>query len=223
MKSACYQSEFPPQRSTWIVSLQVLLAIAVFATGNASVAWGQSGARPPRLQSLVNDAVAQLQLSYRHDPAERQARYEEIGRAIDAWKKSARGPIDNERLAEWLRESMRASMPGSRTPLPSLPQFAPLASPTEGIPLPKEPPAASTKEVHEPVVAEPAERAQSTLIEPHATNDEPTRPLETVIEAPATASSSVLARPASDVAAPVGPIEDDPFRDDPLPDDHDNR
>jgi len=114
------------RRST-VMSVCAVAAVCVAALGFAPQARAQTQPQTQpsssRLQPLVNEAVAQLQLSYRHDRAERQQRYEEIGQAIATWNKSARGPAENEQLAEWLRAVMRASMPGSKERLPPQPVF----------------------------------------------------------------------------------------------------
>jgi hypothetical protein len=76
-----------------------------------------------RLQVLVNDAAWQVQLSYRSDATERNRRREQIELTIAAWQAAARNKLNDERLAEWLRGTIRSSMPGSREALPALPEF----------------------------------------------------------------------------------------------------
>lgn len=78
---------------------------------------------PARLQPLVNDAVAQLQLSFRHHRAEQLQRYEELREVVEAWQASPRTDANNRLLEDWLRAAIRSSMPGARTALPPRPQF----------------------------------------------------------------------------------------------------
>jgi hypothetical protein len=78
---------------------------------------------PSRLQSLVNDTAAQLQIAYRHNAPERRARYEQLSRAVAAWKAAPRSEENDRMLTDWLRTAIRRSMPGSREPLPPSPAF----------------------------------------------------------------------------------------------------
>jgi hypothetical protein len=95
------------------------IAIPAAAQSNGSVA---------RLQALVNDAAAQFLLAYRHDPAERERRFDELTLAIVRWNQSAHTEADNTALADWLREAMRSSMPGSVEALQPAPKFQPAAA-----------------------------------------------------------------------------------------------
>jgi hypothetical protein len=83
----------------------------------------QANTSASELQSLVNDTAKQLRLSYRHNLTESQARYEQLRRAIEAWKAAARSDANNRLLAGWLRHAMRNSMPGSHEPLLAIPEF----------------------------------------------------------------------------------------------------
>ncbi len=78
---------------------------------------------PSELQSLVNDTAKQLHLSYRHNLTESHARHEQVRLAIAAWKAAPRNNANNQLLAQWLRQAIRNSMPGSHVPLPAIPKF----------------------------------------------------------------------------------------------------
>jgi hypothetical protein len=186
----------------------------------ATPAWGQTS--PARLQSLVNDAAVQLQLSYRHDPLERGHRHDELGRAISAWNKSARTAADNERLAEWLRQAMQVSMPGSREALPPMPEFPISKPPAEVIPLPVRPPASTTIN-KQPTAKMPTPAAESTAVESTPSASAPVRAEqaagETAMEK-VEKSDSLPGIPngrPSATESPIDPVDGDPFRDDPLP------
>jgi hypothetical protein len=88
---------------------------------------GIAGAAAPaadKLQLLVNDTAAQLQLAYRQHPDERARRKEQLTAAVAAWRAAPRSEANNERLATWLRAAILSSMPGSQEPLPAVPGFA---------------------------------------------------------------------------------------------------
>jgi hypothetical protein len=148
------------------------------------------------LQALVNDAAAQLQLSYRQDPLERKRRHEELGRAIEAWNKSARGAAENERLAEWLRRMMQASMPGSHDELPALPEFARPTPPKETAP------------AIAPATASPATPSGSGSEAPKGGTAEETKSRAD--------DDPFRDDPIQDVPTHKAAVPDDPFRDDPL-------
>jgi hypothetical protein len=101
--------------STLILAALVWLipAISSAATGSAD-----------KLQILVNDTAAQLQLAYRRHPDERIRRQEQLTAAVAAWRVAPRSEANNERLAHWLRAAILSSMPGSQDPLPAVPSFA---------------------------------------------------------------------------------------------------
>lgn len=101
----------------------LMLAVILLAGNTTALATAQSGSRS-QLQSLVTDTAYQLELSYRFNVTELEKRRDEVSRAIEAWNKSPRSEKENQQLADWLRSAIRASMPGSRAELPSLPEFA---------------------------------------------------------------------------------------------------
>jgi hypothetical protein len=79
---------------------------------------------PARLQTLLNDTVAQLQLAYRHNVPEQRRRYDELAQVVAAWREAPRNDANNRLLEDWLRAVIRSSMPGSQESLPPAPQFA---------------------------------------------------------------------------------------------------
>ena len=86
-----------------------------------------AGAAAPaadKLQVLVNETAAQLQLAYRQHPDERARRREQLAAVVAAWRAAPRSEANNERLATWLRAAILSSMPGSKEPLPAVPSFA---------------------------------------------------------------------------------------------------
>jgi hypothetical protein len=97
----------------------VLGAVAWLLPGAAGVAAGTAD----KLQSLVNDTVAQVQIAYRQHPDERERRREQLAAVIAAWRAAPRSEVNNERLAKWLRAAILSSMPGSQEPLPAAPGF----------------------------------------------------------------------------------------------------
>jgi hypothetical protein len=107
-------------RVHWCFATLVLMTMASLSPAIA-------GAAPPatdKLQLLVNDVAAQLQLAYRQHPDERARRQEQLTAAVAAWRAAPRNEANNERLAAWLREAILSSMPGSTEPLPAVPSFA---------------------------------------------------------------------------------------------------
>src|SRR4051812_18884336 len=72
---------------------------------------GAAGGANDKLQILVNDAAAQLQLAYRQHPDERARRQEQLTAAIAAWRAAPRSEANNEQLANWLRTTILNSMP----------------------------------------------------------------------------------------------------------------
>jgi len=83
----------------------------------------QVAAPADRLPTLVGEAAAQFQLAYRLRPAEGQHRHEQLNAVVAAWRAAPRTEANNERLSNWLRAAIRASMPGSREALPPMPTF----------------------------------------------------------------------------------------------------
>jgi hypothetical protein len=94
-----------------VFALSVVPAVAV------------SKGKPNRLQSYLDDAVAQIELAYRQQPEERDRRQREIAAVIASWRAAPRSEENNERLRAWLRSAIASSMPGSDESLPRAPQF----------------------------------------------------------------------------------------------------
>jgi hypothetical protein len=82
-----------------------------------------SAAPKNKLQSLVNETVAQVQLAYRQHPAEQKLRRAQLEATLAAWRSAERSEANNALLATWLHAAMQHSMPGSREPLPPTPTF----------------------------------------------------------------------------------------------------
>src|SRR6476660_1067163 len=91
----CVMDQITRQR----VALLILAGMSWFTRGNA-------GAKAPaadKLQLLVNDTAAQLQLAYRQHPDEKARRKEQLTAAVAAWRAAPRSEANNEQLATWLR------------------------------------------------------------------------------------------------------------------------
>jgi hypothetical protein len=101
-------------------ALLVLSVIAWLMPGAAGVAAGTAD----KLQSLVNDTAAQVQIAYRQHPDQRERRQEQLAAVVAAWRMAPRSEANNEKLAAWLRAAILSSMPGSQEPLPAAPSFA---------------------------------------------------------------------------------------------------
>src|SRR4051812_27589120 len=97
-----------------------LVAIAAMIPATGALAAGSS----EKLQALVNDTSAQIDLAYRQRPAERDARQKQLAEAVKSWRAAERNETNNERLASWLRATILSSMPGSQEPIPAAPSFA---------------------------------------------------------------------------------------------------
>jgi hypothetical protein len=142
-----------------------------------ATAWlmpGIVGAAAPaadKLQVLVNDTAAQLQLAYRQRPDERARRQEQLTAVVAAWRAAPRNEANNERLATWLRAAIVSSMPGSQEPLPAVPGFAAI------------------------VKAEPQPEAQKAAAEPQAAEKKP-QAVEKAIEKQSPVEA--IAKPADD-------------------------
>src|SRR5215210_6708792 len=102
------------------------LATLILAASSSLLPASAGAAAPAsdKLQALVNDTAAQLQLAYRQHPDERARRQEQLSAAIASWRAAPRSEANNERLATWLRAAILTSMPGSQEPLPAVPSFA---------------------------------------------------------------------------------------------------
>ncbi|MEO2048943.1 MAG: hypothetical protein ABGX16_20490 [Pirellulales bacterium] len=106
------------------LTLVACTLIAAAILGAAVTA--QHGHRQPlsALAELESDLRIQLQMAFRHDTTQHQIRQEQLDQVLNAWLQSPRSPADRQLLTQWLRQSIRDSMPGSTHPLPSLPSFS---------------------------------------------------------------------------------------------------
>lgn len=106
------------------LTLVACTLIAAVILGAAVTA--QHGHRQPlsALAELESDLRMQLQMAFRHDTAQHRIRQEQLERVLHAWLQSPRSPADRQLLTQWLRQSIRSSMPGSTHPLPALPSFS---------------------------------------------------------------------------------------------------
>jgi len=101
--------------------LSTLVAAAIL--GAAVTAQHGQPAAPSELVQLESDLRMQFDFAFRHDTDERNDRIKQLNSAVNAWLQSPQSAEDEQLLAEWLRSSIRQSMPGSNQSLPELPQF----------------------------------------------------------------------------------------------------
>jgi hypothetical protein len=97
----------------------ICLLAVMWISPAAAVAAGPTN----RLQALLDDTAAQIQLAYRQQPDERERRQAELVAVVAAWRIADRNETNNIVLATWLRAAIFNSMPGSREPLPKAPKF----------------------------------------------------------------------------------------------------
>jgi hypothetical protein len=109
----------PTKQFALVANSFILLSTSVMALAPS---WAVAQT-PGKLQSLVNDAAAQFKMAYRHNTEEHRARYDQLSKALVAWKAAPRSEENDKLLGDWLRGAIRRSMPGSREPLPPLPEF----------------------------------------------------------------------------------------------------
>jgi hypothetical protein len=120
-----------------------------------------------KLQLLLNDTAAQLQLAYRQHPDERARRQEQLTATIAAWRAAPRSEANNERLATWLRAAIVSSMPGSQEPLPAVPSFVAIVK--------AEPQPAAHDAIVEPKVVEKAIEKKAPVETAAKPEDDPFR------------------------------------------------
>lgn len=160
----------------------LLLAAASFAAVVPTLA----AERMPgaRAQALIKAATEQFHLSYRLRPTEGELRQEQMKAVVAAWWVAPRTRVNDDRLNNWLHEAIRTSMPGSRDPLPPIPNFAGSEPHTPQVPNVTDPPPVTPPEPTPPVTPpEPAPQVAPTVppAEP-AGNADPFRddPIETL-------------------------------------------
>jgi hypothetical protein len=166
-----------------------------------------------KLQVLLNDTAAQIQLAYRQHPDEQTTRREQLAAVIAAWRAAPRSEANNERLANWLRAAIRSSMPGSHEPLPPAPGFT-AAVKVEAQPQPQVAPQSAEGQTSQPRPAEfkaaESQPAEAGKVEVTPAPAEP-QPSEAVVEKKAPEEAAV--KPTSELSE--DPSRNDPFRDDP--------
>lgn len=80
---------------------------------------------PDPLFTLAGDVWAQFELAYRSQPAEYERHRVQFNAVIEAWRAAPDPKAADKLLVEWMHAAIQASMPGSRTLLPPMPQFNP--------------------------------------------------------------------------------------------------
>jgi hypothetical protein len=103
----------------------VLFGFVAFGfLGTAAPAALPETAPRERAPTLAAEATTQFDLAFRANPNEGQARKEQLESVVSTWRAAPRSDSNNERLNNWLRAAIRASMPGSHEELPAAPIFA---------------------------------------------------------------------------------------------------
>jgi hypothetical protein len=165
-------------------ALVVLLFALSFDSASA-----QSAAR---LQPLLNDTVAQLKLVSRHDADELHRRYEQVSKALAAWRAADRTEENNRRLEAWLRTAIRSSMPGADQAMPTVPEFESSPAP---LPLPATPPLTErTRPPAASAVDSPPKTMPSPTTSPNLAQPQPP---EAAAVAEIEASKPITPQPAS--------------------------
>jgi len=75
---------------------------------------------------LAGQLDHQLTMSYHHDVPEYNRRYTHFRNVMDEWDKSPKGVDQQVQMTQWLRTSMKYSMPGSHDFLPPMPRVNPI-------------------------------------------------------------------------------------------------
>jgi hypothetical protein len=206
---------FAAERAT--ATLSALIAAAIIA--GALTASDPQPSPGDQLARQESDLRFQLGLAYKQQPRLLRSRTSELDAALNAYRRSAQTVEDASLLAEWLEQSLLASLPPRREPLPAPPPFrsplenqvAPVAAPTNGDEAPK--PAATV----EPAAAEPhAANLASDLAETPA-QLEPIPVPESSEPAPADSSSAPKPTPDAAAAAATVPPDGDVVLDLPAP------
>ncbi len=222
----------------------LLLLIALVAAGAPNRVAAQTPQRSV-LQQLTGDISAQLDLRYPGAGGEKQARRDRLSEAIELWNESQKSDADAQVMERWLLDALRASMAGSKQPMPALPRFAykslamaPTAQPLAAQPNTEQPLAAQLN-TEQPLAADPAPRprlngpvtglapslptptpadrpdASAPFERPEIVRPEIARP---EIARPQIARPQIAQspHPAAARIAWSDPFRDDPFQDDPI-------
>ena len=135
--------------AAWLAAMGLLVGALVLwglaASADAQF-WTRPASQPAGLQQLVEEFSAQLWYSYRGRIPEHRLRHEQLAEAIEAWNASSQSAADRQVMTTWLRDAMRASMPGSNQPMPPSPEFAGSAAstPAPTSPAPSQPEATTS-------------------------------------------------------------------------------
>lgn len=88
----------------------------------------QIGPAPPpdEVSRLADELGHHLQMNYKHDVPEYNRRYVHFRAAMDEWDKSPKGIPQQVQMTQFLRTSIKYSMPGSDNFLPPLPKVNPI-------------------------------------------------------------------------------------------------
>ncbi|QDU90789.1 hypothetical protein Pla175_42020 [Pirellulimonas nuda] len=194
------------------VNLLLLLALsAVMGAWAPAPALAQSPQRSV-LQQLAGDISAQLDLRYPTSGGEKQAGRDRLAEAIDLWNASPKSDADAQVMERWLLDALRASMAGSKKPMPAPPEFS--QKQIAAAPLAPEPIAEPTP-ITEPAPA-PMPRSVASQVDPTPA-PAPVTPQPAL--RPARPELPVVASNEHPAAARINwsdPFRDDPFRDDPV-------
>ncbi len=106
---------------TWVFVLTIIL----LRTSSAFAA--EQTSSPDPLLTLARDVWAQFDLAYRSQPVEYDRHRVQFNAVIEAWRAAPNPAVADKLLTGWMQAAIQASMPGSRTPLPPMPQFVPNA------------------------------------------------------------------------------------------------
>jgi hypothetical protein len=75
---------------------------------------------------LAGQLDQHLKMSYRHDASEYNRRYVHFRNVMDEWDKSPKGVDQQVQMTQWLKTSIKYSMPGSHDFLPPMPRVNPI-------------------------------------------------------------------------------------------------
>jgi hypothetical protein len=107
------------EKVTALVS--TLVAIAILAAGVTAQQSHKSSLN--QLLQLESDLRLQLDLAYGHDRPLLKERRATVNEVLDRWSGSTQTASDYQRVTQWLKEAITASMPGATRPLPEVPLF----------------------------------------------------------------------------------------------------
>lgn len=88
----------------------------------------QIGPAPPpdEVSRLAGELDQHLKMTYKHDLPEYNRRYVHFRNVMDEWDKSPKGVPQQVEMTQWLRTSLKYSMPGSHDFLPPMPRVNPI-------------------------------------------------------------------------------------------------